>query len=93
MSDFNAAYEKWLADHKSKSEGERLRRLEEGHGEPEKLFLENVWWPVVGSLDDLHPEYEVVDFKGGKRYLDFAYIRRYYKIALEILGFGRIGAI
>jgi hypothetical protein len=23
------------------------------------MFLERVWWPIFGNLNDLHPEYEV----------------------------------
>lgn len=88
MSRFEREYAQWLAYHKSQSRGGRLRRLEEGHGEPEKLFLKNVWWEVVGNLEYLHPEYEVFDFKGGPRFIDYAYIRKYHKIAWEILGFG-----
>ncbi|MEH7179198.1 DNA-binding response regulator [Neobacillus vireti] len=35
-----------------------------------------------------HPEYEVDDFKDGKRYLDFAYIRPAIRICLEVDGYG-----
>ncbi|WP_426901554.1 hypothetical protein [Rossellomorea vietnamensis] len=34
----------------------------------------------------LHPEYEINDFKDGKRYLDFAYIRPTMQICFEIDG-------
>ncbi|WP_252183434.1 hypothetical protein [Rossellomorea vietnamensis] len=36
----------------------------------------------------LHPEYEINDFKDGKRYLDFAYIRPTMQICFEIDGYG-----
>jgi hypothetical protein len=68
--------------------GERLRRLQEGHNQAEMLFLKQVWWPSFHHFRYLHPEYEVDDFKDGKRYLDFAYIRPAIQICLEIDGYG-----
>ncbi|MNJ03778.1 hypothetical protein D3C76_1503230 [compost metagenome] len=47
--------------HLMKRTGERRGRLERGHRDAEKLFCENVWWPLRGSFDDLHPEFEVLD--------------------------------
>jgi len=47
-----------------------------------------VWWPLFFHFKYLHPEYEVDDFKDGKRYLDFAYIRPGIRICLEIDGYG-----
>lgn len=85
---FDDAYKEYMDWHQQKRKGERLRRLQEGHGHAEKLFLENVWWPAFGQFNYLHPEYEVSDFKDGSRYLDFAYIRRSFLVAIEIDGFG-----
>ncbi|MEH7157923.1 DNA-binding response regulator [Neobacillus drentensis] len=68
--------------------GERLRRLQEGHNQAEKLFLKQVWWPSFYHFRYLHPEYEVDDFKDGKRYLDFAYIRPAIRICFEVDGYG-----
>lgn len=62
MMDFGQAYAKWLEDHEKRRSGERRGRLVRGHGHAEQLFLQQVWWPAVGSLDHLHPEYEVVKF-------------------------------
>ncbi|MNW56583.1 hypothetical protein D3C74_343100 [compost metagenome] len=62
--------------------------MQDGHGHAEKLFLENVWWPALGHFENLHPEYEVTDFKDGFRYLDFAYIRQGIQLAIEIDGYG-----
>jgi very-short-patch-repair endonuclease len=62
--------------------------LNEGHGHAERLFLEQVWWPAIGQLDDLIPGYQVTDFKGGSRFLDFAWIRSPYRICIEIDGYG-----
>lgn len=88
MSSFEEAYAGFLTKHKSNRKGEGLRRLEQGLGHGEKLFLEYVWWPAVGHFDHLHPEYEIQDYKGGTRFLDFAYVRHPYRICLEIDGYG-----
>jgi hypothetical protein len=85
---FNKEYADFMKNHLERRKGERLRRLQEGHGHAEKLFLENVWWPAFGQFHHLHPEFEVFDFKDGKRYLDFAYIRLLVRIAFEIDGYG-----
>jgi hypothetical protein len=85
---FEQVYETFLQYHLKVRMGERLRRLKEGHSHAEKLFLENVWWPSFGHLNHLHPEYEVNDFKDGKRYLDFAYIRPPFRACFEVDGFG-----
>lgn len=85
---FNQQYDTWWKRQLSDGSGERRRRLKEGHGYAEKLFLEQVWWPAVGHFEHLHAEYEVYDFKDGTRYLDFAYIRLPIQICIEIDGFG-----
>ncbi|MBO8173455.1 MAG: DNA-binding response regulator [Bacillaceae bacterium] len=85
---FEPAYHAFLKYHLNARNGERQRRLEEGHGAAEKLFLKKVWWPLFHHFDYLHPEYEVGDFKGGKRYLDFAYLRFGIRICIEIDGYG-----
>ncbi|TJY44486.1 DNA-binding response regulator [Cohnella pontilimi] len=84
---FEEQYSKWLESHMSRRTGESRRRLKEGHGYGEKLFLEQVWWPVVGNFDDLHPEYEFVDKDGSYYYLDFAYLRIPQPTAIEVDGF------
>ncbi len=45
-----------------------------GHQYAEKLFLQNVWWPLFESLDHLHPEYEVYDWNRKSQFLDFAFL-------------------
>jgi hypothetical protein len=62
---FDIAYNDFIKKHKKQRRGERLRRLTEGHGHAEKLFMEQVWWPAFGHFDNLHPEYEINDFKDG----------------------------
>lgn len=45
-----------------------------GHNYAEKLFLQNVWWPLFESLEQLHPEYEVYDWNRKSQFLDFAFL-------------------
>ncbi|MBL5766392.1 MULTISPECIES: hypothetical protein [Heyndrickxia] len=85
---FKEEYQAFLNAHLQARTGERLRRLQEGHNQAEMLFLKKVWWPLFYHFQYLHPEYEVNDFKDGKRYLDFAYIRPGIRICLEIDGYG-----
>jgi hypothetical protein len=75
MSNFEKAYVKWLDMHKAAASGERLRRLNKRHGFGEKLLLEQGWWPVLGSLELLHPEYELIGINGERYFIDIAYIR------------------
>ncbi|WP_239617857.1 DNA-binding response regulator [Cohnella mopanensis] len=75
MNRYESEYRSWLNKHIAQSTGERLRRLKERHGFGEKLLLEQAWWPVVQSLDDLHPEYEFVDPDGNYYFMDYAYLR------------------
>ncbi|MCA1038579.1 BlaI/MecI/CopY family transcriptional regulator [Bacillus infantis] len=85
---FEEEYQAFLHDHLQARTGERLRRLEEGHKHAEMLFLKQVWWPVFYQFNYLHPEYEIDDYKDGKRYLDFAYIRPGIQVCLEVDGYG-----
>jgi hypothetical protein len=85
---FEKEYALFMQEHAEGRSGEALRRLQEGHGHAERSFLELVWWPATGNFDDLHPEYEVHDFKDGTRYLDFAYLRFPMQICIEIDGYG-----
>jgi very-short-patch-repair endonuclease len=84
---FDACYEKFMQLQLQTRSGEYLRRLQEGHGHAEKLFLEQVWWPAVGRFDFLHAEYQISDFKDGVRFLDFAYIRGTHLVCIEIDGY------
>jgi len=86
-SGFEQAHKAWLDYHLNARKGERLRRLESGHGYLEKEFLEKVWWPAFGTLDDLHPQYEVPDYNDGKKYLDQAYKPKSIRLGLEADGF------
>ncbi|MEW8987568.1 MAG: DNA-binding response regulator [Bacillus sp. (in: firmicutes)] len=85
---FEEEYLEFMNVHLQARTGERLRRLQEGHNQAEMLFLKQVWWPSYYHFKFLHPEYEVDDFKDGKRYLDFAYIRPALRICFEVDGYG-----
>lgn len=86
--DFASEYESFIQSHIRRRTGERRRRLKDGHGLSERIFVEKVWWPAFGHFDGLHPEYEVFDFKDGYRYIDFAYIHEHFRVAIEIDGLG-----
>lgn len=86
--EFQSAYEDWLDKHMGLRKGEKKRRLAQGLGHGERLFLKQVWYPAFRQFEGLHPEYEVADFRDGSRFLDFAYIRFPLKLAIEIDGYG-----
>jgi hypothetical protein len=85
---FEQAYERFMQYHLSKRTGERLRRLEKGHQYGEKLLLQNAWYPAFGHFENLHPEYEVRDFRHGVRFLDAAFVHEGFRVSLESDGFG-----
>nr|WP_127596418.1 hypothetical protein [Paenibacillus lautus] len=62
--DFQKAHGIFMHDHLSNRTGERRGRLERGHGEAEILFCQNIWWPLRGHFRDLHPQFEVLDWRG-----------------------------
>ncbi len=49
-------YAAFMEDQQKGRSGESLRRLQEGHGYLEQLFLQQVWWPAVGSFEHLFAE-------------------------------------
>lgn len=85
---FEEEHQAFMNEHLQARTGERMRRLQESQNHAEMLFLKQVWWPLFYHFQYLHPEYEVEDFKDGKRYLDFAYIRPAIRICFEIDGYG-----
>lgn len=86
--DFEQAYSALLEDRRRGRTGLSAERVEKGLGHAEQLFLQSVWWPAFGHFDDLYPEHKVHDFTDRDRYIDFAYIRPHYRIAIEIDGKG-----
>ncbi|WAH36952.1 PDDEXK family nuclease [Alicyclobacillus dauci] len=85
---FDRAYKSFIKSHLRHRNGARKARIESGLHHAEKMLLENVWWPAFHQFDSLYPEYEVQDFKGGYRYIDFAYIQQQFRVAIEIDGIG-----
>jgi hypothetical protein len=88
MQTFEEAHKLWLDGHLGRRTGERKRRLKMGHAHGEQEMLRRIWWPIFHHFDFLHPEYEVVDFHEGKRFIDLAYIRPPFRIAFEVVGYG-----
>ncbi|WP_342671695.1 hypothetical protein [Paenibacillus glacialis] len=84
---FEEAHTLFIQEHLSNRTGERHRRLDSGHGHAESLFLRNIWWPIQGHFQDLHPEYEVLDWRGRFYFADLAWLPGYAKLIFEIKGF------
>lgn len=72
--EFEKAHVLFIGEHSDARSGERRGRLFRGHNFAEKLFLQNVWWPLFGALEYLHPEYEVYDWNRKSQFLDFAFL-------------------
>lgn len=85
--DFEQAHKEFLDRHVSLRQGERKGRLLRGHQYAEKLFLQNVWWPLFRNFDRLHPEYEIYDWNRKSQFLDFAFIAPFGRFGLECDGF------
>jgi hypothetical protein len=80
-------YGEFIQYHLKNRTGERRGRLERGHHHGERLFMNNVWWPLQGNFDFLHPEYEVLDWRGRSYFADFVWLPGYVKLLVEINGF------
>lgn len=85
--DFDESHIAFIDLHLKKRTGERKGRLKRGHREAEKLFLRNVWWPLHENFSHLHPEYEVLDWRGRPYYCDFVCVIHSIKLVIEIKGF------
>ncbi|OGX68412.1 MAG: hypothetical protein A2189_00275 [Paenibacillus sp. RIFOXYA1_FULL_44_5] len=85
---FDEAHAAFIEYHLQRRTGERRGRLERGHKEAEKLFCRNVWWPLLGNFNDLHPEFEILDWRGQSYFSDFAWITGAVRLIIEIKGFG-----
>lgn len=89
MSRFEQQYKEWLQANLDMEKNPRRRELLNkglGHGTVE--FLRSVWFPAIGNLNHLLPEWEVRDFSNGYRYLDLAYMPGGAKGGIEIQGYG-----
>ncbi len=78
----------WMQSHLNQRTGERRGRLERGHREAERLFCHQVWWELRGNFDELHPEFEVLDWRGRSYFCDFAWLTKFMKLIIEIKGYG-----
>ena len=87
MRNCEEAHQIWLKKHLTKRKGERRSRLERGHQHAESMFAKQIWWMLKGSFDQLHPEYEVVDWRGRSFFVDFVWICGFVKIVFEIKGY------
>ncbi|GAA0135044.1 hypothetical protein YSY43_18840 [Paenibacillus sp. YSY-4.3] len=88
MMSFKEAHAAFIQDHLCRRTGERRSRLERGHGHGEVLFAENVWWPLKGEFEGLHPEYEVLDWRGRSYFADYVFDPAISRLLIEIKGFG-----
>ncbi len=82
------AHYDFIQQHLKRRTGERKGRLARGHREAESLFCQQVWWPLQGNFEQLHPEYEVLDWRGKSYFCDFVWITPLVKLVIEIKGFG-----
>jgi hypothetical protein len=87
MTAFEDAHRSFIQHHIERRTGERRGRLERGHNHGEKLFLKHVWWPLRHSFEHLHPEYEVLDWRGRSYFADIAWLPGHIKLLIEIKGF------
>lgn len=88
MAGFEAKMDIWLSKQIAEEQNPRRRELLEkglGHGTIE--FLKTIWYPAVGNLDHLYPEWEVRDYSNRYRYLDLAYMPGGAKGCIEIHGY------
>lgn len=86
--EFEVEHEGFIQGHQARRSGERKERLNWGNGHGEKLFLKNVWWPLYRNFEHLHPEYEVLDWRGRPYFGDFAFLPGQFKLIIEIKGYG-----
>lgn len=88
---YEIEHEKWIQWHLNQRKGERKDALKRGHGYGNRLFVEKIWWPLVGSFHSLHPEYEVLDWRGRSYFVDFMWILGDLRFAIEIMDYGSHG--
>lgn len=85
MGLFEEIYDDWLnkqiAGEKNPRRQELLRK---GLSHGTITFLRSIWFPAIGNLNDLFPEYEVRDLNNRYRYLDLAYMPGGEKGCIEI---------
>ncbi|MFD0960120.1 hypothetical protein [Paenibacillus chungangensis] len=88
---FEIEHEKWIVKHMSNRRGEQRDALSRGHGYGNRLFVEKIWWVLMGHFKDLHPEYEVKDWRGRSYFVDFMWILSGLRFVFEIMDYGSHG--
>lgn len=83
---FEQAHQAWYEASLRLREGRMSKAFEKRHVHRERLFLRNVWWPILLSFEHLYPQYEVRDAVNGTRCLDFAYLRPPFRICIKLAG-------
>ena len=85
MSGFEKLLNNWLARQIAEESNPRRREiLKKGLSHGTIKFLQTIWYPVIGNLDHLYPEWEIRDFGNRYRYLDLAYMPGGAKGCIEI---------
>jgi len=84
---FEEAHKSFVQNHLDKRTGERRGRLDRGHAHAEILFAKQIWWPLKENFEDLHPEYEVIDWRGQSYFADYVYAPQRCRVLIEIKGF------
>lgn len=88
---FQEEHELWVNGHLKRRKGECLDALKRGHGYGNRLFVEQIWWPLTGHFHGLHPEYEVKDWRGRAYYADFMWKAGAARFVFEIMDYGSHG--
>lgn len=88
---FQEEHELWVNRHLKQRKGECLDALKRGHGYGNRLFVEQIWWPLAGHFHGLHPEYEVKDWRGRAYYADFMWMAGATRFVFEIMDYGSHG--
>jgi very-short-patch-repair endonuclease len=88
---FKSEHDKWIHKHLARRHGERKDALKRGHGYGNCMFVENIWWQLMGHFIGLHPEYEVKDWRGRSYFVDFMWIVGGQFFVIEIMDYGSHG--
>lgn len=88
---FREEHEKWVQNHLARRAGERRDALVRGHGFGNRLFVEKVWWPLLGHFAGLHPEFEVLDWRQRSYFVDFMWIVGGHHWVIEVMDYGSHG--
>jgi hypothetical protein len=88
---FKVEHDKWIELHMAKRHGERKDALRRGHGYGNCIFVEKIWWLLMGHFTGLHPEYEVRDWRGRSYFVDFMWIVGGHFFVFEIMDYGSHG--